>query len=84
VLVKGNRRALKRARLLPENAYNWVGADEGEDDSDGEDVGKEFLWAADSEEEDDDVFDAAIDDVPASVLSGNAALWATDSEAEDA
>jgi hypothetical protein len=42
------------------------------------------LWAADSEEDDDGVIDAAIDDMPASVLGGNAALWATDSEAEDA
>jgi hypothetical protein len=31
-----------------------------------------------------DVIDTAIDDMPASVLSGNAELRATDSEAEDA
>jgi hypothetical protein len=57
VYVKGNRRALERARMLPEEQYNWVGADiKAEiDDSDGESV-EYFIFEGgmDSEDEDDD------------------------------
>jgi hypothetical protein len=57
VYVKGNRLALEQARMLPEEQYNWVGADiKAEiDDSDGESV-EYFIFEGgmDSEDEDDD------------------------------
>jgi hypothetical protein len=55
--VKGNRRALERAQMLPEEQYNWVGADiKAEiDDSDGESVENYmFGGSIDSEDEDGD------------------------------
>lgn len=72
VSVMSNRRALQRAKLLPVEQYNWVGAD-GEDDSDGEDVDMTLVESSTLFDGEDESMNWDLEDLNASVLDTNAA-----------
>jgi hypothetical protein len=72
VSVMCNRRAPKRAQLLPDEQYNWIGAD-GEDDSDGEDVDMALMESASMFDEEDESMNWDLEELDARILDMTAA-----------
>jgi hypothetical protein len=82
VFVKGNRRALERTRMLPEEQFNWVGADvEAElDDSDGESVDDMVLDIPSDSDDEEEIADSILDEVTTRILCKGACAWESDDE----